>query len=152
MIGVPLDDLLYQVRMGGLQVRAGGLVELKLKAPPQLGHVEGLVPAAADLRGEGAVQERQELEDVEQDLLRQASPVGRQISRVLCGLSDPLAGVRRPLTGWGTVLTFSAQPPFHSRGPERAEKHKRYKTGLVQTNTVTVTDANMQRHIWTHAT
>lgn len=44
-----LDDLLDEVWVCGLQVRAGRLVELKLKAPPELRHVESLVPAPADL-------------------------------------------------------------------------------------------------------
>lgn len=55
--------------MSGFQVRAGGLVELELKAPPQLGHMEGLIPATANLRSEGAIEERQVLKDVKQDLL-----------------------------------------------------------------------------------
>lgn len=75
MVGVPLDDLLDEVWVGGLQVRAGWLIELKLKAPPQLRHVEGMVPAAAHLGGEGPVQQRQVLEYLEQDLLGQAAPV-----------------------------------------------------------------------------
>lgn len=58
VIGVPLDDLLDEVRVCGPQVRAGRLVQLKLEAAPQFRHVEGLVPAPAHLWewwGEGGV-------------------------------------------------------------------------------------------------
>lgn len=80
MIGVPLYDLLYEIRMCGFQVRTGGLIEFKLKAPPQLWHMESLVPATANLGGKGAIQQWQKLKDVKQNLLGQLSPVGHQIS------------------------------------------------------------------------
>lgn len=43
------DDLLDELWVRGLQVGAGRLVQLKLKAAPQLWHVEGLIPAPAHL-------------------------------------------------------------------------------------------------------
>lgn len=49
VVGVPLYDLLDEVWMCGLQIGASRLVELKLKASPQLRHVESLVPAATNL-------------------------------------------------------------------------------------------------------
>lgn len=52
MVGVPFDDLFDEVWVRGLQVGAGGLVQLELEAAPQLGHVEGLVPSSANLRFE----------------------------------------------------------------------------------------------------
>lgn len=64
VVGVPLYDLLDEVWMCCFQVRAGWLVELKLKASPQLGHVESLVPPAAHLRGISPIQQRKVLEDV----------------------------------------------------------------------------------------
>lgn len=52
VISMPFDDLLDEVRVCGLQTRAGRLIQLKFEATPQLGHVEGLVPVLADLRRE----------------------------------------------------------------------------------------------------
>lgn len=47
---MPLDDLFDEVWVCGLQVGAGWLVQLKLKASPQFWHVKGLVPAPAYLQ------------------------------------------------------------------------------------------------------
>lgn len=53
VIGVPFDNLFYEVWVCGPQIWAGWLVQLKLKAAPQLRHVKGLVPAPAHLWGHG---------------------------------------------------------------------------------------------------
>lgn len=52
VISMPFDNLLDEVWVCGPQIRARWLIQLKFKATPQLRHVEGLVPALADLRGE----------------------------------------------------------------------------------------------------
>lgn len=48
---MPFDNLLDEFWVCGPQIRAGRLIQLKFKATPQLRHVEGLVPAPADLWG-----------------------------------------------------------------------------------------------------
>lgn len=50
VVRMPLDDLFDEVWVCGLQVGAGWLVQLKLKASPQFWHVKGLVPAPAHLQ------------------------------------------------------------------------------------------------------
>lgn len=47
VLGVPLDDLLNEVRVSGAQVRRSRLIELKLKSPPQVRGVKDVIPAAA---------------------------------------------------------------------------------------------------------
>lgn len=49
VVGVPFDYLFDEIWVCGLQVRAGWLVQLKFKAPPQLWHVKGLIPPSAHL-------------------------------------------------------------------------------------------------------
>lgn len=49
VVGMPFNYLFDEVGMCGLQVRAGWLVQLKLKASPKLWHVKSLVPAPAHL-------------------------------------------------------------------------------------------------------
>ena len=49
VVGVLFDYLLDEVWVRGLQVGAGWLIQLELKAPPQLWHVKSLVPAPAHL-------------------------------------------------------------------------------------------------------
>lgn len=44
---VLLDDLLNEVRVSGVQVRRGRLIELKLKPPPKVRGVKDVIPAPA---------------------------------------------------------------------------------------------------------
>ena len=55
VLGVLLDDLLNEVRVSGAQVRGGGLIELKLKLPPQVRCVKDVIPAPAHGGGSGPV-------------------------------------------------------------------------------------------------
>ena len=50
VVRVPFDDLFDEVWVCGLQVGTGWLGQFKLKAAPQLWHVEGLIPAATHLQ------------------------------------------------------------------------------------------------------
>lgn len=75
VLGVLLDDLLNEVRVSGAQVRRSRLIELKLKSPPQVRGVKDAVPAAAHGRGPGAVHEGQMLEDLQDNVVRQVTPV-----------------------------------------------------------------------------
>lgn len=50
VVGVAFNYLFDKVWVCGLQVRAGRLVQLKLKAAPQFWHVKGMVPATTYLR------------------------------------------------------------------------------------------------------
>lgn len=75
VLGVLLDNLLNEVRVSGAQVRRRRLIELKLESPPQVRGVKDIVPAAAHRRGPGAVYEGQVLEDLQDDVVRQVTPV-----------------------------------------------------------------------------
>lgn len=92
VLGVPLDDLLNEVRVSGAQVRRRRLVQLKLKPPPQVRRVKDVVPAAAHGRDPGAVHQGQVLEDLQHHVVRQVAPV--------LGWSPPLC----PLVSLGLVL------------------------------------------------
>ncbi len=122
VVGVALDDLLDEVGVCGLQVGAGGLIELELEAPPELRRVEGPVPAVAHLRGEGPVQQRQVPEDVQQDLLGQQSPVHLLVLRV--DPPEPLAELRGPgaRPGIVTALLDSFHPDSENTTLEFAKR------------------------------
>lgn len=75
VLGVLLDDLLNEVRVSGAQVRRGRLIELKLKPPPQIRGVKDVIPAAAHRRGPGPVHQGQMLEDLQDDVVGQVTPV-----------------------------------------------------------------------------
>lgn len=75
VLGVLLDDLLNEVRVSGAQVRRGRLIELKLESPPQVRGVKHVIPAAAHGRGPGPVDEGQVLEDLQDDVVGQVTPV-----------------------------------------------------------------------------
>lgn len=75
VLGVPLDDLLNEVRVSRAQVRRSWLIELKLKSPPQVGGVKDVIPAAAHRRGPGPINKGQMLEDLQDDVVRQVAPV-----------------------------------------------------------------------------
>lgn len=75
VLGMPLDDLLNEVRMSGAQVRRGRLIKLELKPPPQIGGVKDVIPAAGDGRGPGPVHQGQVLEDLQDDMVGQVTPV-----------------------------------------------------------------------------
>lgn len=70
-----LDDLLNEVRVSGAQVRRGRLIELKLKPPPQVGGVKDVIPAPAHRWGPGPVYEWQMLEDLQDHVVGQVTPV-----------------------------------------------------------------------------
>lgn len=75
VLGVFLDDLLNQVRVSGAQIRRGRLIELKLKPPPQVRGVKGVIPVPAHRRSPGPVYEGQVLEDLQHDVVGQVTPV-----------------------------------------------------------------------------
>ena len=72
---VLLDDLLNEVRVSGAQVRRGRPIELKLEPPPQIRGVKDVIPVAAHGRGPGTVHQGQILEDLQDDVAGQVSPV-----------------------------------------------------------------------------
>lgn len=64
VLGVFLDDLLNEVRVSGAKVRRSGLIELKLKSPPQVRSVKDVIPAATHRRRPGTIHQGQMLEDL----------------------------------------------------------------------------------------
>lgn len=82
--------------MSGAQVRRGRLIELKLKPPPKVRGVKDVIPATAHGRGPGPVYEGQVLEDLQDDMVGQVTPV-------LCW-SQGEAG-RPPLLSLSPLLT-----------------------------------------------
>lgn len=75
VLGMPFNDLLNEVRVSGAQVRRGWLIELKLKPPPKIRGVKDAIPAATHRRGLGPVNERQMLEDLQDNVMWQVTPV-----------------------------------------------------------------------------
>lgn len=114
VLGVLLDDLLYEVGVSGAEVRRRRLIELELEPPPQVRGVKDVVPAATHGRGPGAVHQGQVLEDLQDDVVRQVAPVlhwshGEAGRHPLLSLSPPL--LRRE----GVALWFQTCPStFHS--------------------------------------
>lgn len=114
VLGVLLDDLLNEVRVSGAQVRCSRLIELKFKSPPQVRRVKDVIPAAAHRRGPGPVDEGQMLEDLQDDVVGQVTPVlywsqGEAGRPPLLSLSPLFMG------GEGLALGFETCPSsFHS--------------------------------------
>lgn len=120
VVGVPLYDLLDEIRVCSFEVGARRLVKLKLKASPQLGHVERLVPPAAHLRGVGPIQQWEVLEDVQQQLLGKSRPVAyRRVAGARClGLlarlrPHLLASLRWAPTGGAVAVLLSSFDALH---------------------------------------
>lgn len=92
VLGVLLDDLLNEVGVSRAQVRRGWLIELELELPPQVRGVKHVIPAPAHGRRPGPVHKGQVLEDLQDDVVGQVTPILCKAGRPPLLSFSPLLG------------------------------------------------------------